>query len=334
MNTGETIALIKALGKGGGGGGSSLPSVTSADNGKVLTVDDGAWAADSNLFLVTVTGTTSDKSRSEILDAIEKGRSVVLIKGTSRFFPSGQDNSYIYFINETKIANDRYLNVIAVNESKFATADKLYMLPCPSSSDNGKELIINNSSIVYQAKKFIVTLTPTAVDYSGTMDKTIAEINAAYVSGKEIWFSMDDGTGLTYNVLCDDVLVDSSYTYPSFGSKVIVVLMNALVYLFTGTTNDGTGNTYSTAIYPLESSGGGVLVIHETVSGGTHTLDKTWQEIHDADLPVFIIDNPDGGGTMRLWITNIAVSDDRYNVSVDGIEYSSGTESGYPEYTE
>lgn len=30
------------------------------------------------------------------------------------------------------------------------------------------------------------------------------------------------------------------------------------------------------------SSGGGVLVVHETVSGTTHTLDKTWQEIHDA----------------------------------------------------
>lgn len=41
MNTGETIALIKAL----GGGGSYLPPVTSADNGKVLAVEDGAWMA-------------------------------------------------------------------------------------------------------------------------------------------------------------------------------------------------------------------------------------------------------------------------------------------------
>lgn len=41
MEIGEIIALIKAL----GGGGSSLPSVTSTDNGKLLGVVDGAWAA-------------------------------------------------------------------------------------------------------------------------------------------------------------------------------------------------------------------------------------------------------------------------------------------------
>ena len=85
MNTGETIALIKAFSNGGG---SSLPSVTSSDNGKVLGVVDGEWAASE------------------------------------------------------------------------------------------------------QGKKFIVTLTPTALDYSGTMDKTPAEITAAYGAGQEIVFDI------------------------------------------------------------------------------------------------------------------------------------------------
>ena len=35
-----TLALLKSM-----GGGSSLPPVTSADNGKVLAVEDGAWVA-------------------------------------------------------------------------------------------------------------------------------------------------------------------------------------------------------------------------------------------------------------------------------------------------
>lgn len=34
--------------------------------------------------------------------------------------------------------------------------------------------------------RFVVTLTPTAQDYSGTMDKTPAEVYAAYAAGKRI----------------------------------------------------------------------------------------------------------------------------------------------------
>lgn len=41
VSLGQVIALIKAM--GGSGGGSSLPSVSSTDNGDVLTVVNGAW---------------------------------------------------------------------------------------------------------------------------------------------------------------------------------------------------------------------------------------------------------------------------------------------------
>lgn len=43
----ETYALLLKKIEEGGGGGSSLPSVTAADNGKVLSVVNGAWAADA-----------------------------------------------------------------------------------------------------------------------------------------------------------------------------------------------------------------------------------------------------------------------------------------------
>lgn len=81
MNTGETIALIKAFGNGGGG--SSLPSVTSSDNGKVLAVKDGAWAAQQKKFIVTLTPTspdfsgTMDKTVAEITAAYNAGQEIV-----------------------------------------------------------------------------------------------------------------------------------------------------------------------------------------------------------------------------------------------------------------
>ena len=99
-------------------------------------------------------------------------------------------------------------------------------------------------------EKFIVTLTPTALDYSGTMDKTVAEINAAYEAGQEIVFKIYQGDNWTEYPL-SRVGKLSSETYPSFNSNALYDEMNMLVMIYTGITNDGTKQTYSTVIYPL-----------------------------------------------------------------------------------
>ena len=145
MNTGEMIALIKAF----GGSGSSLPPVSSSDNGKVLAVEDGAWAASE------------------------------------------------------------------------------------------------------QGKKFIVTLTPTSPDYSGTMDKTVAEINAAYEAGMEIVFRVTTSAN-EYNDLHVNALYHGETSaYPSIEATLVSSGANMFVNVYTGTTNDGTKQTYSTALYSL-----------------------------------------------------------------------------------
>ena len=85
-----TDALIAAKlvgGSGGSGGGSGLPSVTSDDNGDVLTVVDGAWdkAAPSGgggaaliVNLVNAGGNyTSDKTYAEISAAMSAGTPVI-----------------------------------------------------------------------------------------------------------------------------------------------------------------------------------------------------------------------------------------------------------------
>lgn len=77
--------FLDEIAKGGGGGGSSLPSVTSADDGKVLAVKDGAWAASEQgkKFIVTLTpydetfsGGQMDKTVGEIKQAVDAGMEV------------------------------------------------------------------------------------------------------------------------------------------------------------------------------------------------------------------------------------------------------------------
>lgn len=81
--------MIQALAqKTGGGSGSSLPAVTSDDNGKLLTVVEGAWdkadpsGGGAGIFKVTITANDSDitanKTFAEIAAAINNGSIVML----------------------------------------------------------------------------------------------------------------------------------------------------------------------------------------------------------------------------------------------------------------
>lgn len=99
------------------------------------------------------------------------------------------------------------------------------------------------------SNKFIVTLTPTAQDFSGTMDKTVAEINTAYEAGQQIWFRIEaNGTGYLME-MSGIGNGDSEATYPSFNVKFIA--NNILLYVNTGYTNDGMTATYNTLVYSL-----------------------------------------------------------------------------------
>lgn len=97
---------------------------------------------------------------------------------------------------------------------------------------------------------FVVNLTPTAQDFSGTMDKTVAEINAAYEAGQQIVFrTMMSAT--TYIEVDFAARWFGGATYPSFNGFILNGENHALIFAFTGATNDGTKSTYSAIIYPL-----------------------------------------------------------------------------------
>lgn len=110
---------------------------------------------------------------------------------------------------------------------------------------------LNNmeSGINVAVNPFIVTLTPTAEDFSGTMDKTVAEINTAYEAGRRIVFRVMQSVTAYMDVDCTARWFNGS-TYPSFNG--FIVNNDALIYAYTGATNDGTKQTYGTTIYPLQ----------------------------------------------------------------------------------
>lgn len=111
-------------------------------------------------------------------------------------------------------------------------------------------MIVNSSGVwTKQQKKLIVTLTPTSPDYSGTMDKTVAQINAAYKAGMEIWLKLE-AEGMGYLMERASLGNGSpAATYPSFNAYYINP--DLMLYVYTGYTNDGTKQTYSTKVYSL-----------------------------------------------------------------------------------
>ena len=141
---------------------------------------------------------------------------------------------------------EKFLKAIADNAGGGSS------LPSVSSSDNGKVLAVENGAWAAseQGKKFLVTLTPTALDYSGTMDKTVAEINAAYEAGMEIVFRVME-SATTYTEVFLSAVYHDGATYPSFNAFIVGSDANVLIFAGTVTTNDGTKHTYTATIYSL-----------------------------------------------------------------------------------
>lgn len=99
--------------------------------------------------------------------------------------------------------------------------------------------------------RFIVTLTPTAQDYSGFMDTTVAEIYDAYDSGKQIWFKVLTGATAYVEVPVSFIGRDTSFDYPNFGAEIVKSDANLMIVAETTDTNDATNTTYLTKVYSL-----------------------------------------------------------------------------------
>lgn len=93
---------------------------------------------------------------------------------------------------------------------------------------------------------FIVNLTPTAQDFSGTMDKTGAEITAAYEAGKNIIFRLWGSSTIFYDLQVTEASKTASDDVAKF--QAFGILTELLVVIETPSANT---NIYETAIYSL-----------------------------------------------------------------------------------
>lgn len=139
---------------------------------------------------------------------------------------------------------EQYLDAIAKAGGGGGSA-----LPAVTSADNGKVLGVVDGAWAAEDKRFVVTCTPTAQDYSGVMDKSMEEIRAAYHAGKEIWFEIS-GTGTTAPLFSVGV-TDAGL---SFYSWVVLTNQNLLVMLMANTHGTGVPE-YKTKIYQLTPMG-------------------------------------------------------------------------------
>ena len=99
------------------------------------------------------------------------------------------------------------------------------------------------------SSKFIVTLTPTAQDFSGTMDKTVAEINAAYEAGQEIVFKVLYDQAGSY--IETPVSVNHGSGAQNEGFFATLVYNGTIIVASTGVNPSADKTTYSTTVYAL-----------------------------------------------------------------------------------
>ena len=237
-DTGKTIALIKAL----SGGGGSLPPITDADNGKVLTANSGVWVASGDIVLNVIQDgyqidVTSDlPSMETVANTFKSGRNVVFA------FANGAKCVLKPFQKETDYEFDYY----TFNGYGYDREGQKYHAYINLYDDEG---ITAYHAYYIDADRFIVTLTPTALDYSGTMDKTVAEIDAAYKAGQQIVFRLMTGASTWIDAVVTNVTEYGGSTYPLYTARAIYV--DKLMEVGNEVTQIGTTNAYTVSAYDL-----------------------------------------------------------------------------------
>lgn len=223
----------------------------------------------------------------EIQDALDNGVLPVAFRNDNYYMYIGYSDSQGYVFSRSTLTDTSRISckdnvwssgILAIPQLSSATPAALgtasagsansssradHVHPMPSAADVGaiaapanpssaQDLVYLNGAWVAADKLYIVNCTPTALDYSGTMDKTAAQIYAAHQEGKTIMFRVYQDASSYVDAVATMVWTNGNYTYPSFNAFIIMgEPVNLLVFARTLATNDGTKATYSTSIYPI-----------------------------------------------------------------------------------
>ena len=97
---------------------------------------------------------------------------------------------------------------------------------------------------------FVVTLTPTAQDFSGVMDKTVGEIASAFNAGRRCIFRLSLSATDYYE---GDVVRGATSSGVSYNTYAFVVsgILTGVAYIYTGVGSSDSSTAYYTTLFPL-----------------------------------------------------------------------------------
>lgn len=206
---------------------------------------------DGQTLVVTITQNggvyVADKTFSEITSAWSAGKTVIAdasAVGTIGVLYLTKVNASSVMFSSAR-GSDIYTIMMTPNGS-IGPSFKYDLYSKPSTGIPQTDLA---QAVQNKLDPFVVTLTPTAQDFSGVMDKTVAEINEAYEAGQKIVFKVMESATNYIMVDCSAQYFDG-HVYPSFNAYIVMDGVG-IVFAHTGTRDNGTFNEYGTTIYPL-----------------------------------------------------------------------------------
>ena len=294
--------------------GNYLPSISAQDAGKVMTVEsDGSWGVE-NVPSELPAVTASDKDKFLHTDA-------------------STGNLEWSAVNEVPAVGssdkDKYLHTNAsTGDLEWSAVSGGSDLPAVTASDAGKVLTVQAQA----TKGTVIVPEQSIASYSSHNAVLSNTNNTPFVDGASVIVTAD---GVDYvATVIDNKGELQAYFMDNYSAGIILSDNTMTLYDTTDTIAEISVNLVNISgewVAANPSSGGGALFVTET----NGTLDKTWQEINDADFAVVLAYKSNIGATAHMPVNFCNEGKGTYDVAclLQGatVYYSAESTSGYPE---